>query len=86
MWRVDDAEPGTVILTYVVRGSPAARAGLAAGDRIYQVGGHDFADDSRFCPPDEGRRDSLPLLVERDGRLRNVTLQSRQAAPLKRAA
>ena len=29
LWRVDDAEPGTVILTHVVPGSPAARAGLA---------------------------------------------------------
>ncbi len=86
MWRVDDAEPGTVILTHVVRGSAAARAGLAAGDRIYRVGGHDFADESAFVRLTKAPADSLPLLVERHGRLRNVTLQSRQTEPLRRAA
>jgi len=29
-WRVDDAEPGTIILTHVVPGTPAARAWLIA--------------------------------------------------------
>jgi len=85
-WRVDDAEPGEVILTHVVRGSPAARAGLAAGDRIYQVGGRDFADEAAFVRMTKPLSESLPLLVERDGRLRTVTLQFRQAEPLKRAA
>jgi hypothetical protein len=86
MWRLDDAEPGTVILTHVVRGSAAARAGLAVGDRIYQVGGRNFADESAFVRLTKTPADSLPLLVERDGRLRSVTLQSRQTAPLRRAA
>ena len=85
-WRVDDAEPGTVILTHVVRGSPAARAGLAAGDRIYQVGGRDFADEAAFVRLTKTLAESLQLLVERDGRLRTVTLRFRQAEPLKRAA
>jgi hypothetical protein len=85
-WRVDDAEPGTVILTYVVHGSAAARAGLAAGDRIYRVGGRDFADEPAFVRLTKAPAESLPLVVERDGRLRNVTLQSRQTEPLKRAA
>ena len=86
MWRVDDAEPGTVILTRVIRGSAAARAGLAAGDRVYQAGGRDFADEAAFVRLTKQPSDSLPLLVERDGRLRSVTLHARQAEPLKRAA
>jgi hypothetical protein len=86
MWRVDDAEPGTIILTHVVRGTAAAKAGLAAGDRIYQVGGRDFADEAAFVKLTKTDADSLPLLVERDGRLRRVMLQSRQIEPLKRAA
>jgi hypothetical protein len=85
-WRVDDAEPGAVILTHVVRGSPAARAGLAAGDRIYQAGGRDFADETAFLSLTKPVSDSLPLLVERDGRLRSVTLHYQQSEPLKRAA
>jgi len=85
-WRVDEAEPGMVILMHVVRGSPAARQVFAAGDRIYQVGGHDFADEAAFARLTKTDSESLPLLVERDGRLRTVTLQFRQTEPLKRAA
>jgi len=86
LWRVDDAEPGVVILTHVVPGSPAARAGLRPGDRIYQVAGHDFADESAFARLVKGHLDSLQLLLERDGRLRTVILERQQAAPIKRAA
>ncbi len=86
VWRVDDAEPGTVILTHVVRGSPAARASLAPGDRIYQVGGRDFADESGFVRLVKTPSESLQLLVERDGRLRPVTVRLRRIEPLKQAA
>ncbi len=85
-WRIDDAEPGAVILTHVVPGSPAARAGLAAGDRVYQLAGRDFADESAFALLAKTAADPLQLLVERDGRLRIVTLRLRQAEPVKRAA
>ena len=82
MWRVDDAEPGAVILTYVVPGSPAARAGLSAGDRIYQVGGRDFADEAAFAEQAKTLPLPIELLVERDGRLRRVLLQVPQAEPV----
>ena len=85
-WRIDDAEPGAIILTHVVRGSPAAKAGLAPEDRIYQVAGRDFADETAFLRMTKAQGESLPLLVERNGRLHRVTLQSRQSTPLKRAA
>ena len=86
MWRVDDAEPGTIILSHVVPGSPAALAGLAAEDRIYQVGGHDFSDEANFALLAKTLSQPLQLLVERDGRLRTVILRPRQVEPLKRAA
>jgi S1-C subfamily serine protease len=85
-WRVDDAEPGTVILTHVVPGSPAARAGLAAGDGICQLAGHDFADEAAFALLAKTAVEPLQLLVERDGRLRIVLLRLHQAEPVKRAA
>jgi len=44
-WRVDDAEPGILLLSYVLPDSPAAKAGLAIGDRIYRVAGRNFADE-----------------------------------------
>ena len=59
-----------IILTHVVPGSPAARAGLLAGDRIYQVAGRDFADEADFVRLAKIPAESLQLLVERDGRLR----------------
>jgi hypothetical protein len=85
-WRVDEAEPGTIILTHVVPGTPAARAGLQAGDRIYQIAGRDFADETAFVEMLKTQADPLELLVDRDGKLRTVVIQFRQAKPLKRAA
>jgi hypothetical protein len=85
-WRVDDAEPGAVILTHVLAGSPAARAGLAVGDRIYQVGGRDFTDEAEFVQRMKANGDVLPILIERDGRLRLIQLEIRRVEPLKRAA
>lgn len=73
-WRVDDAEPGTIILTEVVPGSPADRAGLAAGDRIYQIAGSDFADESRFAELARTLPGPIELVVERKGQLRTVEL------------
>jgi C-terminal processing protease CtpA/Prc len=86
VWRVDDAEPGVVILAHVVPGSPAAWAGLKSGDRIYQVAGRDFIDERAFAELAETLPMPLQLLVERDGRLRTVLLQIPQVAPAKRAA
>jgi len=85
-WRVDDAEPGAIILTYVIPGSPAARAGLLVGDRIYQVAGHDFADEAGFALLVKTPSDSVQLMTERDGRLRAATIQFRRTERLKRAA
>ncbi len=84
-WRVDGAEPGTIILTHVVPGSPAADAALRPGDRIYQVAGEDFADQKAFVELLGDRPDLLELLVEREGQLRTVVLNL-GGRPQKRAA
>jgi len=86
VWRVDDAEPGTIILTHVVPGSPAARAGLLSGDRIYQIAGRDFADETAFLEMVKTLPDPLELLIDRDGRLRTIVIQIKPAETLKRAA
>jgi hypothetical protein len=86
LWRVDDAEPGTLILTHVVPGSPAARAGLTVGDRIYKVSGRDFADEAALADLVKTMPSPVQLLVERDGRLRIVVLQMPGVEPAKRAA
>ncbi len=73
-WRVDDAEPGTIILTHVVPGSRAARAGLEVGDRIYQIAGEDFADDAEFAQQAKAHLGPMELTVERDGQIRTTVL------------
>jgi hypothetical protein len=73
-WRPDDAEPGSSVLVQVAAGSPAAAAGLRTGDRIYRVAGRDFADDETFLKLIRTSPGPLELLVERDGRMRVVTL------------
>ena len=84
-WRVDEAEPGTVVLSGVVEGSPAARAGLKAGDRVYQVDGRSFADEEEFAQRVNAPPDALKLLIERQGQMLEVVVHLVEK-PLKRAA
>lgn len=74
-WRMDDAEPGTAILTCVVAHSPAGDAGLRVGDRIYQVAGQNFTDNRGLIQLIRTATDNLQLLVERDGQLRSVSIR-----------
>jgi hypothetical protein len=85
-WRVDEAEPGTVLLTYVLPDSPAAKAGLAAGDRIYRIGGRNFADEKEFAERVRSQKSGpIEFSVERDGRIRRATIRF-MVEELKRAA
>ena len=81
-WHGDDAEPGTVVLTCVVPDTPAARAGLRPGDRIYRLGGKRFADDEEFSQCIARHKGPLCMLVEHDGKLHTVEVW---AAPVVRA-
>lgn len=67
-WRTDACEPGTLMLSRVVPGSPAAVAGLQTGDRIYSVGGKPPVSDDEFLATIK-RTERLTLAVERRGRL-----------------
>jgi C-terminal processing protease CtpA/Prc len=85
-WHADDAEPDSILISQVVPESPAARAGLRVGDRIYQICGKRFADDAKFAQLAKSLPEPIELLVERDGQLRVVTLRHATAKPLKHAA
>jgi predicted metalloprotease with PDZ domain len=86
-WRVDESEPGTVVLSHVVAGSPAAAAGLHVGDRICRIANRDFSDDTAFTELAKKLPGPLELLVERDGELRLVVLHfPGEASKTKRAA
>jgi len=80
-WRTDEAEPGSVYLTYVAARSPAAAAGLAVDDRIYAVNGQSFADANDFRDVLFGLLDAgmaqFTLLVETRGHVRTVHVHLR---------
>lgn len=73
-WRADAAEPRSVLLSRVAPGSPAAAAGLRAGDRIYRVDGADFLGTRDFRGRIEVAEGPTQLLVEREGRARQVEI------------
>jgi hypothetical protein len=84
-WQQDESEPGVAIVTAVAAGSPAALAGLLAGDRIYQLSGRDFSSDAEFAELARTLPGPIKLRVERSGKLRTVELRV-DAVPLRRAA
>lgn len=74
-WDEDPAEPATVMLTRIVPGSAAERAGLAPHDRVHAVDGESFAGSAGFQALVTTRSGPIELLVERRGRLRTITLE-----------
>jgi hypothetical protein len=73
--RQDTAEPGIVIVTHVVYGSPAALAGVQVGDRIDAVDGQRIVSIAEFNRQLDEASESLTLRMERRGQLRDVTLK-----------
>jgi hypothetical protein len=85
-WRVDEAEPKSLILTHVLPGTPGALAGLQPGDRIYQIAGRDFADEDEFLAAVQAAADAFDFLIERDGQIQSIHVDLKTSAPQKRAA
>ncbi|MCC7476793.1 MAG: M20/M25/M40 family metallo-hydrolase [Pirellulales bacterium] len=83
-WREDNAEPGTVFLTRVVEGSPAAAAGLLVADRIYEVNDQRFHSSSDFQKQLHAIVENAPqqvdLLVERQGIFHDIPLHLASSA------
>lgn len=71
-WRVDDAEPQAVIINRVVSGSPADLAGLRVNERIYRIGGREFANGEEFRRLVAESNGPIQLEVEGEGRVRTV--------------
>ncbi len=85
VWRNDDADPGVAVVTYVAPGSPAERAGIQVGDRIYRVGGKPFATDAELGQWLRTLPGPLPIQIERQGRISTREIHF-DAAPMQRAA
>ena len=82
-WREDTAEPGAVLVTQVIEGTPAHEAGLLVQDRIYELNDARFADAAEFETAVKSLLDEqapkLKFLVERRGHLRSVTIEMQPA-------
>jgi hypothetical protein len=74
-WRVDDAEPDSVLLTHVLPGSPAAQAGLQTGDRVLRIGSHRFDNEEKFALLARTLPGPLEFVIERNGQLLHKTIQ-----------
>lgn len=75
-WRMDEAEPQAVIVSQVVSGSPAARAGIQANDHIYEVSGQAFTGEKEFRRLiSDANSETLDFLTERQGRVRTVPVK-----------
>jgi hypothetical protein len=78
-WREDEAEPGSVFLIRVVPETPAAEAGLAVYDRIYELNGQPFTNADAFQTALTALLDAnapeFTLLTERRGHVRTVTVK-----------
>jgi S1-C subfamily serine protease len=63
------------MLSRVVSSSPAARAGLRVGDRVYEIGGQDFTNADEFLERIKSLASPQEWLIERNGRLETVHLE-----------
>jgi len=74
-WREDAGEPGTVIVTRVVSGSPGRVAGLQTGDRIYAIANEPFKVGRELYDKFTTLPSPIELTIERNGRLQSVSLE-----------
>ncbi|MCA9147176.1 MAG: M20/M25/M40 family metallo-hydrolase [Planctomycetales bacterium] len=74
-WREDAGEPGTVIVTRVVSGSPGRIAGLQTGDRIYAIANEPFTVGRDVFERLTTLPSPIELTIERSGRMETVSLE-----------
>ncbi len=73
--RTDDADPACVIVSRLLPGSSAERAGVRPNDRIRKVGNHPVTSEAELSTLTHGQPRPQPLLIERDGELRTLELK-----------
>jgi hypothetical protein len=74
-WTMDDAEPGSVIVTQVAVGSPADHAELEPQHRIRAVGGTKIGTRDEFRKLLAETQNPISLDVELDGRFRSISIE-----------
>lgn len=74
-WTMDDAEPGSVIVTQVATASPADIAGLKPQHRIRAVNGRKISDRDSFRKLLATTQNPVLLEVEFDGRFASLSVE-----------
>ncbi|MEQ9068331.1 MAG: M28 family peptidase, partial [Gimesia chilikensis] len=75
-WQTDETEPEVVVISNIIKSSPADLAGLKINDRIYEISGRSFESSDEFRELVKDLPLPLKLQVEREGRLQNFEVQS----------
>lgn len=73
-WREDRVEAGTLVVTHVEPGSPAALGGIRIKDRIYGIGEERTRTTAKFLQHQIEKNRPVEILLERDGRFYSVKL------------
>lgn len=81
-WKTDEAEPSSLVLDRVTPGSLAAMSGLVPLDRVYEVGGVPLSNSDQFRELVTRFDAPIQLLVERNGRLLDVEIDTGIIRPL----
>lgn len=74
-WRIDEAIPGTVVVTQVVADSPADRAGVKVDDVIFRFADETVNSDAEFRSYLQTARGPIELQVERHGVLKSISVK-----------
>ncbi len=83
-WREDKADPHSMMLVQVIRGSSAQRAGLRVGDRVLRAAGNRLRDDEHLRKLALTLPGPIKLQIERHGRLKTVVLEISPPSPSRR--
>lgn len=70
--RLDAAQPGCAVITGVIEDSPADVVGLEPGDVLMQIGPGTESVVDAMSRPWPAQSASIPLIVDRDGRLIHI--------------
>jgi S1-C subfamily serine protease len=73
-WRMDSAEPDSVLVTRVVPGSPAWRAKLLPRDRVFLLNGEPISSSDAVRDALLAAESPLDLTIERRGLIHPLTL------------
>ena len=76
VWRVDEGNDSTLVLSRVDSFSAAADAGLAKGDRIYQLDGKPITSEAEFVKSLKANPEELTLQMERAGLMKSAHNQT----------